>query len=118
MNAAYETLRNPLLRANYVLQLYGMSIEEGQMEQSMDVLMLVMDLREQLDEAQELSDDKQRYEKIRSLLRMCNEHIAELSDQLDSLLRQHAFSEIRSLVSQLAYFYRFQEQCQACLPVH
>ncbi len=75
INTAYETLRDPVKRARYLLELAGHGIdgERGTVADT-DFLMAQMDLREQLDEAGSL----QEMDALED----------EAQDWLDSLLRE------------------------------
>lgn len=55
INSAYQTLRDPLLRARYLLSLAGHGLDnESTTVADTDFLMAQMDLREQLDDADSL----------------------------------------------------------------
>ena len=51
LNAAYFTLLKPLSRGLYLLELHGEALEEGTVEMDSDFLMEIMDLNEQIAEA-------------------------------------------------------------------
>jgi molecular chaperone HscB len=57
VNEAYQTLRNPLLRARYLLSLYGVDIqEENNTVMPLDFLTAQMEWREAVSEAQQERD--------------------------------------------------------------
>jgi len=55
INEAYKTLQNPLLRAQYLLSLRGIDVAEDETAkvEDPDLLMEVLDAREEIEEAQE-----------------------------------------------------------------
>lgn len=51
MNKAYHTLKDPLARAKYLLELQGVEVGESDSLEDPALLMEVMEIREELDEA-------------------------------------------------------------------
>lgn len=56
MNKAYTTLLNPYTRAEYILQLEGFPITESEGLDDPDLIMEVMEAREELDSAESSED--------------------------------------------------------------
>ncbi|KAJ3299499.1 hypothetical protein HK104_008688 [Borealophlyctis nickersoniae] len=52
INKAYQTLRDPLARAKYLLEQGGVHVDEAASLDDPDLLMAVLDAREQLEEAE------------------------------------------------------------------
>jgi len=77
LNKAYSTLLDPLYRAQYLLELYDMPIEETDSLTDPELLMEILDAREELEEAQTEED----MEKVRSIN-------AERTNKTISLLSQ------------------------------
>lgn len=61
MNKAYGTLLNPYTRAEYILQLEGIHISESESLTDPELIMEVMEAREELDSA----DSREEVERIR-----------------------------------------------------
>ena len=62
LNKAYGTLKDPLARARYMLELEGVEVSESESLHEPELLMEVMELREELDEVtneEELDQVKQ-----------------------------------------------------------
>ena len=69
INQAYEILKNPLKRAQYLLGLQGIKVgtEADSVKPANALLMEIMDLREQLAEAKDIKEINGLYEQIRNL---------------------------------------------------
>jgi len=119
VNEGYKTLRDPALRAAYLLKLSGVDIdEEGERTFQMDprFLMEILELREQLDAAKQKGDvpaaqalgkqmaarEKQTHELLSTLF--VEEQQSPDSARLQKLAEQ---------VAALRYFRRFQEEVSA-----
>ncbi len=79
LNTAYETLKSPLLRAQYLLTLQGvLTGEESRKQLPMDFLMQQMELRETLAEAPDTADPFATLEALESkasaLEKSCFDH--------------------------------------------
>lgn len=59
MNKAYQTLKDPLARAHYMLGQHGMEVNEAESLHNPVLLMDVMEVREELEEA-ETEEDVER----------------------------------------------------------
>ncbi|MBR6026385.1 MAG: Fe-S protein assembly co-chaperone HscB [Neisseriaceae bacterium] len=64
INQAYETLKNPLTRANYILKLNGIDADEKHSNVDSNFLMQQMQLREELETAQTQEEYKLLHNKI------------------------------------------------------
>lgn len=58
INKAYHTLKDPLSRAQYLLKEQGIQVNEGDSLSDPELLMEVMEFREELEEAQSEADIK------------------------------------------------------------
>lgn len=56
INKAYHTLKNPLSRAQYILEQYGHQVNEGDSLSDPSLLMDVMEFREELEEVMSEAD--------------------------------------------------------------
>ncbi len=80
INEAYETLKDPILRARYLLSLHGIDMEHGQ-ETTRDAAFLMeqMELREALEEARNQPDP---YQVIAAFMADVNQRINALIAQM------------------------------------
>ena len=78
LNEAYQILREPFRRAEYLLLLAGGASASEQKEMPQTFLMEMLDLREQIEEIKSSSDDGQQLENLEM----------EIESRRDSLLKQ------------------------------
>jgi molecular chaperone HscB len=73
INAAYETLKDPLQRAEYLLELKGIHItgEQPDVKAGQDILMEAMEKREQLNEAADAAAVRRLEEEIAREAKVC-----------------------------------------------
>ncbi len=80
INEAFQTLKDPMLRARYLLSLHGVEMDEGKnATQDAEFLMEQMELREQLAEVREQADPLDAVAKIIGTI---DEKIGALIEQL------------------------------------
>lgn len=101
VNEAANTLRDPLQRANYLLQLKSHDTEfESNTAMPVDFLMAQMELREQVAEARELASE-QGLESIRDEVNIAmRSEFARLETLID---REKNFTEAAQLVRQMMF---------------
>ncbi|CEG66256.1 Putative Fe-S protein assembly co-chaperone HscB [Rhizopus microsporus] len=102
INKAYNTLKNPLTRAKYILQQQGQKIEEHDSLENPELLMEVMELREELEEAsskEELEAIKQKNDE------KYKETVQKLKDAFDKKDYMHA----KELTIELQYWASIQK---------
>ena len=89
VNKAYRTLLNPYTRAEYILQLQGVQIHESESLNDTELIMEVMEARENLDNAESSEDvDRIRAENEGVELMFMNERILLMMpvEKIDVLL--------------------------------
>jgi molecular chaperone HscB len=108
VNEAYQTLRNPLNRARYLLSLHGVDTqEESNTAMPTDFLMQQMEWREALDEAKQvqnmtvLDELEQRMQHARRDLEQ------ELARDLDE---RHDFASASGIVRKLRFLEKLAEE--------
>jgi molecular chaperone HscB len=80
INEAYETLKDPVARASYLLTLHGIEMDaQNESTQDMAFLMQQMELREALEEARNQAEP---YEKVIDISQQVNQQITQLVGQM------------------------------------
>src|SRR5688572_14806300 len=107
VNEAYRTLKNPVLRGKYLLELNGVDVDfETNTAMPREFLMEQMELRERLEQAKQGSD-----------LEMLSRDLAgsklELEKQIEAKLDAQEFVVARDLVRKLMFLERFGEDIDA-----
>lgn len=103
INRAYEVIKHPITRAEYILNLKGFEIAESNNNVSPILLEEAMSWREKLEDAQSGDRAKNLYDAIESLY---NDNIEELGNLLEQNLYQDAFNiliNIKFVVKLLDY---------------
>lgn len=84
-NEAYQTLKNPLARARYLLKLHGVDTqEESNTAMPADFLMAQMEWREAVMEAKEAEDEDEMealHKRLRGEVRAQHEELGQLLDE-------------------------------------
>jgi len=106
-NEAYRTLKNPLSRARYLLQLHGVDTqEESNTAMPADFLMRQMEWREAIEEATDGGDS----EALDALSRELRQEVRELQNGLSALLDERGdYQQASDVVRKL----RFLDKVQA-----
>ncbi|KAJ1899357.1 molecular chaperone [Kickxella alabastrina] len=99
INHAYATLKDPLHRAQYLLKLRGMEIGEADQIADPELLMEIMDTREEIEEA---TTDAQ----IAAIKARNDANIAAVTTGLASAFGSDALSRARQLTNRLQYLRR------------
>ncbi|GJJ70146.1 molecular chaperone HscB [Entomortierella parvispora] len=100
-NKAYATLKEPLSRANYMLDLLGAPIHETEKLQESELLMEVM-------EARELLEDAETEEQVEDLKSVNDARIKETVTGLSKAFKDMDLAEAKTLSIQLQYWIRIQ----------
>lgn len=105
INEAYHTLKNPLLRAQALLQWAGGEAWDGeQTVHDSEFLLAQLSLREQLAEV-----ERSRDETALCTLRNENDKIyAESLRELESAVEQQHWSEVKRFINRLKFIEKFQ----------
>ncbi|KAF9919247.1 hypothetical protein BX616_010499 [Lobosporangium transversale] len=101
VNKAYATLKEPLSRANYILELLGVPIHETESLNEPELLMEVM-------EARELLEDAQTEEEVEGLKEINNGRIQQAVDGLSKAFREQNLEAAKALAIELQYWIRIQ----------
>ncbi|XP_023272883.1 iron-sulfur cluster co-chaperone protein HscB, mitochondrial [Seriola lalandi dorsalis] len=104
VNKAYKTLHKPLSRGLYMLELEGMSIEEGtDSGADAEFLMELMEINEALDEAQ-------TPEETNKIAQDTKGKLADLTERTDAALRKGDFQTAKALLAQMKYHANIEEK--------
>ncbi|KAG0207438.1 hypothetical protein BGX28_001319 [Mortierella sp. GBA30] len=98
-NKAYSTLKEPLSRANYILELLGAPIHETESLNEPELLMEVM-------EARELLEDAQTEEEVHELKSVNDARIKETVSGLSNAFKDQDLEKAKTLAIQLQYWIR------------
>lgn len=111
INEAYQTLRSPLRRARYLLQLHGVDIqEETNTAMPMAFLMAQMERREAVDEARRAGD----VDALDAAAAAVRQDMAALENQLAVLLdEQHDYAQAAARVRELRFMEKLDEDIQS-----
>ncbi|MBB5017516.1 molecular chaperone HscB [Chitinivorax tropicus] len=107
-NEAYQTLRNPLARARYLLHLAGVDTqEETNTAMPVDFLMAQMEWREAIMEAKASQDA----DSLEDLSRRLRHEVKALHQQLHTMLDEaHAFADASTIVRKLRFMEKLDEE--------
>ncbi|KAF7723582.1 hypothetical protein EC973_001823 [Apophysomyces ossiformis] len=97
INKAYHTLKNPLSRAQYILALRGLDVGESESLHDPELLMDVMEVREELEEASTESD-------VNRIKIQNDEKMQETIQNLSTSFANEAFDQAKEYVIQLQYW--------------
>jgi molecular chaperone HscB len=107
LNEAYRTLKDPLARAIYLAGLKGVELPgDGKTIDDPDLLMEVMDAREELHEASSVAE-------VDSLARFAREDLEKGLAQLPGLFLANDKPAIRKALLRLRYLDKFAEEARA-----
>ncbi|KAG0319803.1 hypothetical protein BGZ97_001409 [Linnemannia gamsii] len=100
-NKAYSTLKEPLSRANYMLELLGAPIHETESLNEPELLMEVMEARELLEEAQ--TEDE-----VQDLKNVNDARIKDTVEGLSRAFKDQNMEQAKTLAIELQYWIRIQ----------
>jgi len=107
INSAFETLKSPLLRATYLLELNGINaFDEKDTQMNMEFLMSQIELRESLELIENNKDELALDDFIDSINLKVKENIAQIS----SLFTLNKLNEIKNLVRELKFYIQLNVQ--------
>ncbi len=107
LNEAYRTLKDPLARAVYLAELKGVELPgDGKTIDDPDLLMEVMDAREELHEASSVGE-------VDALARFAREDLEKGLAALSSLFLANDKAAIRNALLRLRYLDKFAEEARA-----
>ncbi|MDT7526141.1 MAG: co-chaperone HscB [Pseudidiomarina maritima] len=110
LNDAYQTLRNPLLRAEYILQLRGLDLAHEQTTlQDPGFLMAQMEWRERI---AELNDWEEIDAALRDLAVESRDLQSELEQQINAEQNEAAANSIRKLKFMLKLEHELEEKSE------
>ncbi|MRJ42587.1 MULTISPECIES: co-chaperone HscB [Idiomarinaceae] len=110
LNDAYQTLRNPLLRAEYILQLRGLDLAHEQTTlQDPEFLMAQMEWRERI---AELNDWEEIDAALRDLAVESRDLQSELEQQINAEQNEAAANSIRKLKFMLKLEHELEEKSE------
>ncbi|KAI8369665.1 Co-chaperone HscB, C-terminal oligomerization domain-containing protein [Blakeslea trispora] len=97
INKAYNTLKNPLSRAQYILKQQGIEINESESLNDPELLMEVMEFREELEE---VSSE----EELKSLKQRNDARYQETVKRLQDAFEQQDYDRAKTLAIELQYW--------------
>ncbi|KAI8581565.1 hypothetical protein K450DRAFT_231935 [Umbelopsis ramanniana AG] len=97
LNKAYNTLKDPLARAQYMLALNGVEVAESESLEDPELLMEVMEIREQMEEAETEED-------IKKLKQENIDKIEQTAEQLIKSFKSNNMEEAKELTIQMQYW--------------
>ncbi|KAM9858314.1 iron-sulfur cluster co-chaperone protein HscB [Aulostomus maculatus] len=104
VNKAYKTLLKPLSRGLYMLELKGVTIEDGtDSGTDSEFLMELMEINEALDEAQ-------TPEEASKIGQNTKEKLSDLTAEIDAALRKGELQAAKALLAQMKYFANIEEK--------
>ncbi|KAJ1966971.1 molecular chaperone [Dispira parvispora] len=102
LNRAYHTLRNPLLRAKYLLKLKGHPIKEGDSLEDSILLMEILESHEALEDAQKESE-------VEAIRLENDQRIRDTLADLSRAFLNGNWAEAKQLTIKLQYWYNIQD---------
>jgi molecular chaperone HscB len=112
INAAYQTLRDPVARGRYLLGLRGVTTDEDT-DTRMDpaFLMQQMELREALDDARTASDRVARCQTLQAQVELLME--SKVADLRQALGNDAAKPQARELVREMQFLQKLSQEIEA-----
>ncbi len=114
VNEAYETLRDPLRRAQYLLQLHGID-SDGETATTRDAsfLMQQMELREALAGVRDAADPEAELDALmREIRQMIDQEVAQLAVQFEAATPD-SLNEARETVSRMQFLNKLYNEAEA-----
>lgn len=111
LNDAYQTLKKPVRRAQYLLARQGITIGDNERIADHDFLMRILALREELSDARAAG----RLDEVATLERMMKQHHKDLVAALATQFRAGVLELVKQTLIELRYVDRYLEECDAAL---
>ena len=113
INEGFQTLKDPLARGRYLLELRG--IELNDLDTAFDgaFLMEQMELRERLGAIREFDDPHQQLQKVAEDI---STRVKQITDEMAVLFTENsdtALEKVRDLTRKLQFFHRLEEEADA-----
>jgi len=107
INTVYDTLKSPLLRATYLLELQGINaFDEKDTQMDMDFLLSQIALREQLESIESSKDEPSLDDFIEDISQKIKQNIS----QVKQLFVVNEFDKIKNLVRELKFYKQLNTQ--------
>lgn len=108
VNQAYQTLRDPVARAQYMLQLQGVETSaETDTTMDSDFLMEQMEIREAIAEVRDQSDPLAELDKLSAVLRS---KLASLAENFTSDFDKKSYEQAREIVRKMQFVTKAQAE--------
>jgi molecular chaperone HscB len=110
INEAFQTLKSPLQRARYILQLKGVSFDD-QKDTSFDsaFLMEQIELREAL---AEVKDDPNALVRLNELMQDINARVSAMQEALAAALSHNDLEQAKALVHKLQFLHKLRVESE------
>ncbi len=109
INTAFETLKSPLLRATYLLELQGIhAFDEKDTQMDTNFLIDQIALRESLEAIKTTKDELALDEFIEDI----NNNVAQKVKQIQSLFKENKFNQIKNQVRELKFYIQLNTQAK------
>ncbi|WXT99363.1 MAG: Co-chaperone protein HscB [Catillopecten margaritatus gill symbiont] len=107
INTAFDTLKSPLLRATYLLELNDINaFDEKDTQMDMDFLMSQIELRESLEVIEKTKDEMDLDDFIENI----GNKVAQNIDKIKQSFEINALSDIKNLVRELKFYTQLKTQ--------
>ena len=110
INEGYQTLKDPLARARYILEISGVALDDLDTAFENEFLMEQMELRERLGAVKESADPHQQLQKIADDIGERQKGITETLAFLFVENTDEALEKARELTRKLQFFSRLEEE--------
>lgn len=113
INEGYQTLKDPLARARYILELSGVVLDDLDTTFDNEFLMEQMELRERLGAVKKCANPQQQLQKIADDISARKKEITEAVALLFVENTGEALEKARNLTRKLQFFSRLEEEVDA-----
>ncbi len=108
INEAFQTLKNPLTRGQYLLQLHGIQWDQvGDTAMDSDFLLEQMELREELGE---IKEQAQPQKVLTNFIQRVETRTRLLTEQLNQQFSKKQYTAARESIRQFQFFVRLREE--------